>query len=437
MCAVSTPDLEKVSRVSNSSNDSLCAVCAGLLTIDQVLMTSSDQAAAKFAAKESSETQADASFSEATNVEDGSCAATKVPGIEATPAADCAMQTAAASDAAQNVPALDQGCQPTDNVSMPTFGVASDATSVAATNTAAPDTVAVPKSDAGHHAEETSDKTADTADEAVVPEPAGADESSNRGVDDASATELGDGANDEAGSNTEAGQAEAKPVLVGTRVREVTGSYDEPRHGLVFSENASQFAVAFDDLSWRTYKRDDFLKEFTVVMDDSDVSGLAVHSVLLGRKGALNLASGFLFSSSAAASKATPLGWECFETYKPAPFNTCPARFADPPLDLSIEFGSPVSVQPPFVSLDGGKVGMDPSATFTARVMGVLLGGTWNRTNQHIDKRRWVLVECAEHFYLAPLERVSAGTHAKLSPTSLTESQCKEYMQKLVLDRSP
>eukprot|EP00965_Chrysotila_dentata_P215723 6188950-Pleurochrysis_carterae.AAC.1 len=35
ICAVSTPDFEKASAVPNST-DTLCAVCAGLLTLDQM-----------------------------------------------------------------------------------------------------------------------------------------------------------------------------------------------------------------------------------------------------------------------------------------------------------------------------------------------------------------------------------------------------------------
>eukprot|EP00965_Chrysotila_dentata_P193587 6175861-Pleurochrysis_carterae.AAC.1 len=50
MCAVSSPEFEKKSAVEGRSNDSLCAVCAGILTIDEVTMLNSDQAAAKFAA---------------------------------------------------------------------------------------------------------------------------------------------------------------------------------------------------------------------------------------------------------------------------------------------------------------------------------------------------------------------------------------------------
>eukprot|EP00965_Chrysotila_dentata_P225616 6194877-Pleurochrysis_carterae.AAC.1 len=35
MCAVSNPRLEAASAVKGSQNDSLCAVCAGILTLEQ------------------------------------------------------------------------------------------------------------------------------------------------------------------------------------------------------------------------------------------------------------------------------------------------------------------------------------------------------------------------------------------------------------------
>eukprot|EP00965_Chrysotila_dentata_P051329 1702308-Pleurochrysis_carterae.AAC.1 len=52
MCAVSQPHLEKASAVSGSSNDSLCAVCAGVLTLEQVSLITTNQAASKLASDE-------------------------------------------------------------------------------------------------------------------------------------------------------------------------------------------------------------------------------------------------------------------------------------------------------------------------------------------------------------------------------------------------
>eukprot|EP00965_Chrysotila_dentata_P240191 6203570-Pleurochrysis_carterae.AAC.1 len=292
MCAVSTAELEAKSRVSDASTETLCAVCAGVLTIDQVLLIGTDQAAAKFAAKELSEAQAQRSVDKPVNAKDESNAMTQAPGIEA---ADRTMQTAASSGSAQNVQAADPGSKPADNNSMPTPGVSSVSTLPAATDDASADTVSVPKPD------DTSDKpleaTAATSDAAVVPEPL-ADEPSNGGNDSISTTDLDGGANGEAAASTvEVGRTEAEGgKLVGLRVREVGGMHDEPRHGLFFMANAKHFVVAFDDLSWRKYNGEDFLSEFTCVTDDTDVSGPAVHAVLLGRKGNLNLASAFLLN---------------------------------------------------------------------------------------------------------------------------------------------
>eukprot|EP00965_Chrysotila_dentata_P035032 1165755-Pleurochrysis_carterae.AAC.1 len=60
------------------------------------------------------------------------------------------------------------------------------------------------------------------------------------------------------------------------------------------------------------------------------------------------------------------MGWEIFSSYQPAPIERCPARYATPPLEFELDYGDPVKVTHPFVSLSGSKVGVDPSATFTA-----------------------------------------------------------------------
>eukprot|EP00965_Chrysotila_dentata_P003798 124352-Pleurochrysis_carterae.AAC.1 len=73
-------------------------------------------------------------------------------------------------------------------------------------------------------------------------------------------------------------------------------------------ESGSQVAVAFDDLNWRSYPSNTFSKEFSVITDDEqDNRANAVRSVLLGRKGSLNLPSGYLLDASAATCKPTPL----------------------------------------------------------------------------------------------------------------------------------
>eukprot|EP00965_Chrysotila_dentata_P237517 6201955-Pleurochrysis_carterae.AAC.1 len=112
MCAVSTAELEAKSRVSDTSTKTLCAVCAGVLTIDQVLLIGSDRAAAKFAAKELSEAQAQASVDKPVNAKDKHSATTQAPGIEA---ADRTMQTAASSGSTHFVEAADPGSMPAAN----------------------------------------------------------------------------------------------------------------------------------------------------------------------------------------------------------------------------------------------------------------------------------------------------------------------------------
>eukprot|EP00965_Chrysotila_dentata_P049487 1640410-Pleurochrysis_carterae.AAC.1 len=64
---------------------------------------------------------------------------------------------------------------------------------------------------------------------------------------------------------------------------------------------------------------------------------------------------------------------------------------------MALDFGDPVKVTPPFVSLSGAKVGADPGATFHAQFVCIMLGGVWNATHKHTDKRRWVVVEREEH----------------------------------------
>eukprot|EP00965_Chrysotila_dentata_P131615 4351118-Pleurochrysis_carterae.AAC.1 len=62
-------------------------------------------------------------------------------------------------------------------------------------------------------------------------------------------------------------------------------------------------------------------------------------------------------------------------------------------------------------------------AEFTGRVTALLLGGTWNTTKEHTDKRRCVLVERDGNFYLSPLDkhRPSAGNAADLPAGQMPE----------------
>eukprot|EP00965_Chrysotila_dentata_P212476 6187064-Pleurochrysis_carterae.AAC.1 len=197
----------------------------------------------------------------------------------------------------------------------------------------------------------------------------------------------------------------AAPALVGQRVREKSAC---ARHGIIFSENVNHFAVAFDDLNWRSYPSDKFIDEFAILVDEDDGGYCdAVRSVLLERKGNLNLACGFYLGSSAKAAKPTANGWEVFEKYMPAPYERCPTRYADPALDFTLQFGDVLDVKPPFASPGGGKVGMELHMSFSARVVCLLLGGNWNSTKKHLDKRRWVLVERDEHFYFLPLDNAA------------------------------
>eukprot|EP00965_Chrysotila_dentata_P165067 5450960-Pleurochrysis_carterae.AAC.1 len=252
--------------------------------------------------------------------------------------------------------------------------------------------------------------------------------------------------NDEAGAAAPVPSAAAPTAaantesLTGKRVREIkTTDRLCPRHGLVFVEQNDEFAVAFDDLYWRHYKVCDFSKHLEFVPFEFDMDDDAIRSVLIGRQGALNLASGFLLSSSPIASAATPTGWEAFQKYVPAPIKTSPARYANPPVDVALSMGDPILIAPPFVSLAGTKVGVvNPSSSFTGRVVCLLLGGTWNATRQRTDKRRWVLVEHNYNFYLVPLDdRLSAGSSEELPEQMATAAECHEFALKMTLDRTP
>eukprot|EP00965_Chrysotila_dentata_P089384 2951532-Pleurochrysis_carterae.AAC.1 len=66
-----------------------------------------------------------------------------------------------------------------------------------------------------------------------------------------------------------------------------------PRKGLIFMETDKFFGVAFDDLNWKSYPANKFAEEFCVISGVTEMDPDSVRSVLLGRKGALNLPSGF------------------------------------------------------------------------------------------------------------------------------------------------
>eukprot|EP00965_Chrysotila_dentata_P214999 6188504-Pleurochrysis_carterae.AAC.1 len=68
-----------------------------------------------------------------------------------------------------------------------------------------------------------------------------------------------------------------------------------------------------------------------------------------------------------------------------------------------------------------------------------LLGGSWNSTRKHLDKRRWVLLEHEEHFYLCPLntKRLKPGSVVDLPERGATMEACKGFAHQLVQDRTP
>eukprot|EP00965_Chrysotila_dentata_P024816 822698-Pleurochrysis_carterae.AAC.4 len=55
MCAIGTPELETASAVPNGDS-TLCAVCAGVLTLDDVTLIGTDKAAAKLASTQHAST---------------------------------------------------------------------------------------------------------------------------------------------------------------------------------------------------------------------------------------------------------------------------------------------------------------------------------------------------------------------------------------------
>eukprot|EP00965_Chrysotila_dentata_P176896 5842115-Pleurochrysis_carterae.AAC.1 len=151
------------------------------------------------------------------------------------------------------------------------------------------------------------------------------------------------------------------------------------------------------------------------------------------------MVAGYMLGSSERECAATANHWEVFQKYRPAPYSSVPARYAEPPLSFDLHYGKPVEVHPPFVSFSGAKVGVDPNATFTGRVVAPLLGGTWNSSRQHMDKRRWVLVEHAEHFYFCPLDndRLKEGSSENLPERCADMERCKRYLKELVAERAP
>eukprot|EP00965_Chrysotila_dentata_P040744 1351179-Pleurochrysis_carterae.AAC.1 len=55
-----------------------------------------------------------------------------------------------------------------------------------------------------------------------------------------------------------------------------------PRKGIIFMETDKLFAVAFDDLNWRSYPANMFAEEFIVISGVTDMDPDSVRSVLLG-----------------------------------------------------------------------------------------------------------------------------------------------------------
>eukprot|EP00965_Chrysotila_dentata_P216627 6189481-Pleurochrysis_carterae.AAC.4 len=82
---------------------------------------------------------------------------------------------------------------------------------------------------------------------------------------------------------------------------------------------------------------------------------------------------------------------------------------------------------------------MDAHVAFNARVVRVLLGGNWNSSKKHLDKRRWVLCERDELFYFMPFDNVDEEDlqlpplpSAKWSP-----AECQQNMHKMLAHRNP
>eukprot|EP00965_Chrysotila_dentata_P187685 6172289-Pleurochrysis_carterae.AAC.1 len=435
MCAVSTPELEKASAVTGSRDSSKCAVCAGVLTLDQVILSGSDQAAAELASKDQEQgnpKDATAYNSIHAGVNGVHQTTEKVRDENAGNTAAVHLTSSSATQKGVAWPCNLQNDDSSNEDSLGSKPIENSAADYVWNNLAnelkeqGVSELTFKPDDGSNNAEQ------DGLDKPEAGMWENAAEKDDGGVD------ANFGGVDE--SNIVGGEpdnsVDAGFELIGKRVRELPVEGSLPRKGLVFLAVGGTFAVAFDDLNWRSFPVDGYATSFEVVPDLDDAGEDAVRSVLLGRKGALNMACGYLLHSSSAATKPTAHGWEVYQKYKPAPIDRCPKRFAKPPLDIPLARGDAVLVKPPFVCLSGGKAGVDPASTFTGRVVSVLIGGTWNQSNQHTDKRRWVLVDHGADFYILPLESVSVGDPAKLSKAATPATELDNFVQKLVTERS-
>eukprot|EP00965_Chrysotila_dentata_P227473 6196039-Pleurochrysis_carterae.AAC.5 len=340
MNAVSKPELEKASAVPSSSS-TLCAVCAGVLTLDQVTLIESDQAAAKLATNESS-------------------GAKEAAATSATPTADLSERTAVTEQDLHQAAA----------------SVAEVATSIAEQHEAEPlNSATVSTSDQLGDVQLTQRAGADIPFSASMPEPDGI------GWKGANSAESGQQLVSSDDSAVPINSAESAPANsmenagMNDSAKHVDSNYDDQAQASEVDNDALfGLRVRYMRGSGVPFPATDSARTFRL-SENEDTHVGATRSVLLGRKGALNLAAGFLQSGSSADSKATALGWEDFEKYSPAPYETSLTRYAEPPLKTAIQYDSPVTVKPPFVSLSGGKVGEDPPVPFSARVKSLLLGG--------------------------------------------------------------
>eukprot|EP00965_Chrysotila_dentata_P231975 6198682-Pleurochrysis_carterae.AAC.1 len=297
MCAVSEPRLQKASAVPNSTS-TLCAVCANILTLAQVTMTCTDAAAAKLVAQSESNGVTSATA-------DDNCVA---QGAEQQVTKPTAPSNAAIEIgvSAVEATAMDLSANRLDETKASHRGVESNNSSCD-----------LPKPDVFIMADE------DPPQSELAPSPAPAVCSNptnsaagvvsytvNDGASSVAAEEPQNEQEQAANASNDGGHRPVEPPiqpqdaaaemgLAGCRVRETPADPNLlPRKGVVYMQVGSKFSVAFDDYNWRSYPVDKFSEEFVVITadDNQDMGTVSVRSVLVGRKGSLNLPSGYLLA---------------------------------------------------------------------------------------------------------------------------------------------
>eukprot|EP00965_Chrysotila_dentata_P113730 3760091-Pleurochrysis_carterae.AAC.1 len=83
-----------------------------------------------------------------------------------------------------------------------------------------------------------------------------------------------------------------------------------PRKGLIFMETDNIFAVAFDDLNWKSYPANKFAEEFIVILGVTDMDPDSVRSVLLGIKASSIYQVDFSLKANTPGAKRQQFGWE-------------------------------------------------------------------------------------------------------------------------------